>query len=266
MATCPACVAIRLMTSGSRRVCVMASSCFCVRVRMLTSPFSGIREHQALVGHDDAGEHALQMAGGVGEQALQVVGAARLRMTAGHRQQQLEILVARVQRLVEHVDVGARQQVAAQQLERGLQVIVHVGERQHVGIDLEAVADHGDDRGDIAALRRAARIDRRARRRAARSAGRRRRLLPGGSSRCAMACSTSANRSGFVLAALLHSSLPVLSNRLTEAARGSSERTSCAYGSMEFSKDISAGPSPNGSRRALMQLAFLPVGPKERRS
>ena len=54
-----------------------------------------------------------------------------------------------------------------------------------------------------------------------------------------MACSTSANRSGLVLAALLHSSLPVLSNRLTEAARGNSERTSCAYGSMEFSKDIS---------------------------
>ena len=55
---------------------------------------------------------------------------------------------------------------------------------------------------------------------------------------CAMACSTSANRSGLALAALLHSSLPLLSNRLTEAARGNSERTSCAYGSMEFSKVI----------------------------
>ena len=128
----------------------MANNCFCVRVRMLASPVSGMREHQALVGHDDAGEHALQVAGGVGQQALQIVGAARLRMTAGHRQQQLEVLVARGQRLVEHVDVGARQQVAAQQLERRLQVIVHVGKRQHVGIDLEPVADHGDDGGDAA--------------------------------------------------------------------------------------------------------------------
>ena len=72
-------------------------------------------------------------------------------MTAGDRQQQLQVLVARGQRLVEHVDVGARQQVAAQQLERGLQVIVDIGERQHIGIDLEPVADHGDDGGDIAA-------------------------------------------------------------------------------------------------------------------
>ena len=111
----------------------------------------GMREHQALVGHDDAGEHALQVAGGVRQQRLQVVGAGGRRMTAGHRQQQLEILVARAQRFIERVDIGARQQVAAQQLERGLQVIVHVRERQHVGIARAAVADHGDDRGDAAA-------------------------------------------------------------------------------------------------------------------
>ena len=90
------------------------------------------------------------MTGGVGQQTLKIVGAARLRMTAGHRQQQLQILVARVQRLVEQVDVGARQQVTAQELERRLQVIVHVGKRQHVGIDPEAVADHGNDGGDAA--------------------------------------------------------------------------------------------------------------------
>ena len=37
----------------------------------------GMREHQSLVGHDDAGEHALEMAGGIGEQRLQIVGAGR---------------------------------------------------------------------------------------------------------------------------------------------------------------------------------------------
>ena len=62
-----------------------------------------------------------------------------------------------------------------------------------------------------------------------------------------MACSTSANRSGLALAALLQSSLPVLSNRLTEAARGNNDRTSCPYGSMEFSKDINLRPSPNAT-------------------
>jgi hypothetical protein len=62
------------------------------------------------------------------------------------------------------------------------------------------------------------------------------------------------------LAVLLHSSLPVLSNRLTEAARGSNDRTSWAYGSIEFSKDINPRPSPNASRRTLMKLAFLPYG------
>ena len=54
-------------------------------------------ERQALVGHHDAREHALQMPGGVGQQRLQVVRAAGLRMAAGHRQQQFEILVARAQ-------------------------------------------------------------------------------------------------------------------------------------------------------------------------
>jgi hypothetical protein len=43
-----------------------------------------------------------------------------------------------------------------------------------------------------------------------------------------MACSTTANSSGLALVALLQSSLPVLSNRFTEAARGNSERTSWA--------------------------------------
>jgi hypothetical protein len=42
IATCPACVAMRLMTSGSRRVWVMASSWRWVRVRMVTSWLSGI--------------------------------------------------------------------------------------------------------------------------------------------------------------------------------------------------------------------------------
>ena len=37
----------------------------------------GIREHQPLVGHDDAGEHALEVAGRVREQGLQIVGAGR---------------------------------------------------------------------------------------------------------------------------------------------------------------------------------------------
>ena len=73
-------------------------------------------------------------------------------MTAGHRQQQLEILVARGQVFVELLDVGARQQVAAQQLERRTQVVVHVRERQHVGVVRQPVADHGDHRGQVAAL------------------------------------------------------------------------------------------------------------------
>jgi hypothetical protein len=111
-------VAILLITSGSRRVWVMASSCFCVRVRMVASPFRA-SERESLVGHHDAGQHALEMARGVRQQRLQVVGARSLGMTAGHRQQQLEILVARGQVFVELLDVGARQQVAAQQLERG---------------------------------------------------------------------------------------------------------------------------------------------------
>ena len=70
IATCPACVAILLMTSGSRRVCVMASSCFCVRVRMVA--IAGLRpgERESLVRHHDAGEHALEMSGGVGEQTI----------------------------------------------------------------------------------------------------------------------------------------------------------------------------------------------------
>src|SRR5689334_7856671 len=74
-----------------------------------------------------------------------------------------------------------------------------------------------------------------------------------------MPWSTSANRSGLVDCALVHSSLPVLSNRLTDAARGRSERTSCAYGSMEFSKDIHPRRSPIRVPRTLMQLAF-PTG------
>ena len=139
IATCPACVAIRLMTSGSRRVCVIASSCFCVRVRMRRVGVLRPGECQALVGHDDAGEHALEVPGGVGQQRLQVVGAAGLRMAAGHRQQQLQVLVARGQVFVEFLDVGARQQVAAQQLQRGPQVIVHVGEWQHVRVPASAL-------------------------------------------------------------------------------------------------------------------------------
>jgi hypothetical protein len=43
-----------------------------------------------------------------------------------------------------------------------------------------------------------------------------------------MACNTTANRSGLARVVLLHSSLPALSNRFTEAARGKSERTSWA--------------------------------------
>ncbi len=43
-----------------------------------------------------------------------------------------------------------------------------------------------------------------------------------------MACSTTANSSGLAETALLHRSLPPLSNRFTEAARGNSERTSWA--------------------------------------
>src|SRR5688500_12541288 len=78
-----------------------------------------------------------------------------------------------------------------------------------------------------------------------------------------MACNTSANRSGLVFATLDHKSLPVLSNRLTDAARGNSERTSCAYGSMEFSKDINKGPSLKPGRRTLMQLAFWLVPGEE---
>jgi hypothetical protein len=73
-------------------------------------------------------------------------------MAAGHRQQQLEILVARGQVFVEFLDVGARQQVAAQQLERRPQVIVHVGERQQVGVAGQPVADHGHHRRERAAF------------------------------------------------------------------------------------------------------------------
>jgi hypothetical protein len=86
----------------------------------------GPGERESLVGHHDAGQHALEMRGGVGQQRLQVVGTRGLRMAAGDRQQQLEILVARGQVFVELLDVGARQQVAAQQLERRPQVVVHV--------------------------------------------------------------------------------------------------------------------------------------------
>jgi hypothetical protein len=73
-----------------------------------------------------------------------------------------------------------------------------------------------------------------------------------------MAWSTSANRSEFVAAALVYSSLPVLSKRFMAAVRGSSERTSCAYGSMEASKDINPELFPIQTLRTLIQLAFLP--------
>jgi hypothetical protein len=123
----------------------MASNCFCIaRLRP--------GQRQPLVRDHDAGEHALQVPGGIGQQGLQIVRAAGLRVTAGHRQQQLEILVARVQVLVELLDVGARQQVAAQQLERGLEMVVHVRERQHVRIAGEPVAHHGDHRGQRVAF------------------------------------------------------------------------------------------------------------------
>ena len=137
---------------------------------------AGLRpgERQPLVRHDDAGEHALEMSGGVGQQRLQVVRAAGLRVAAGHRQQQLEVLVARAQVFVELLDVGARQQVAAQQLERGPQVVVHVGERQHVRIDASRLHTTVTTAASHIAARRAARIDRPALRPAARSAGRRR--------------------------------------------------------------------------------------------
>ena len=117
-------------------------------------------ECQALVGHHDAGEHALEMPGGVGEQRLQIVGAAGLRVAAGHRQQQLEILVAGGQVLVEFLDVGARQQVTAQQLQRRLQVLEHVGERQQVRVLGLRAAHHGHHRGQRHRVRHAARIDR----------------------------------------------------------------------------------------------------------
>jgi hypothetical protein len=64
-----------------------------------------------------------------------------------------------------------------------------------------------------------------------------------------------------VLATLDHNNLPAWSNRHNALARGSSERTSWAYGSMEVSKDINGGPSPNDITTALMQLAFWRVRP-----
>src|SRR4051812_18765582 len=67
---------------------------------------------------------------------------------------------------------------------------------------------------------------------------------PSCASKCAMPCRTSANSSGLVLATLDHSNLPAASNRQSAEARGNSERTSWAYGSMEVSKDINGGPWP----------------------
>jgi hypothetical protein len=66
-------------------------------------------------------------------------------MAAGHGQQQFEILVARAQVLVELFDVGAGQQVAAQQFERRLQMIMDVRERQMVRVGRQPIADHGGD-------------------------------------------------------------------------------------------------------------------------
>ena len=97
-------------------------------------------------GHDQRRQPHLQMFGRAGDDGFEVVAALGFAFgaAAGDRQQHLQIIVLLEQRAVQVQDLVARQQLASQTFDRGLDQRLDEREGALFGVGIAGAESHGD--------------------------------------------------------------------------------------------------------------------------